>query len=98
MLYLSEHYKNWNIMPFKKLISHPKLLQAIEESGYTVPTPIQLEAIPKILTGADLQASAQTGTGKTAAFLLPSLLRLTQSTPTQGQGPRILILVPTREL
>lgn len=85
-------------MPFKKLIPHPKLLQAIEESGYTEPTPIQLEAIPKIMTGADLRASAQTGTGKTAAFLLPSLFRLTTPSPVQGHGPRILILVPTREL
>jgi superfamily II DNA/RNA helicase len=85
-------------MPFKGLIPHPKLLQAIEESGYTDPTPIQEEAIPKILTGRDLRASAQTGTGKTAAFLLPSLLRLTEPSKIGGHGPRILILVPTREL
>ena len=85
-------------MPFKGLIPQPKLLQAIEESGYTTPTPIQLEAIPMILTGADLRASAQTGTGKTAAFLLPSLCRLAAPSPAAGKGPRILILVPTREL
>ncbi len=85
-------------MSFKGLISDPKLLQAIEESGYTEPTPIQLEAIPMILSGADLRGSAQTGTGKTAAFLLPSLFRLTLPSKVQGHGPRILILVPTREL
>ena len=86
-------------MTFKGLIPHPKILQAIEESGYTSPTPIQNEAIPKILGGNDLRASAQTGTGKTAAFLLPSLYRLTQSAnSSSSRGPRILILVPTREL
>lgn len=85
-------------MSFKDLIENPKLLQAIEESGYTTPTPIQEEAIPKILTGADLRASAQTGTGKTAAFLLPSLVRLAVPSTVQVHGPRILILVPTREL
>lgn len=85
-------------MPFKSLIPDLKLLQAIEESGYTTPTPIQQEAIPKILTGSDLRASAQTGTGKTAAFLLPSLCRLTTVSQAEGRGPRILILVPTREL
>lgn len=87
-------------MAFKKLISHPKILQAIEESGYTAPTPIQEQAIPKILEGRDVQGSAQTGTGKTAAFILPALERLA-TTPSQGkktQGPRVLILVPTREL
>jgi superfamily II DNA/RNA helicase len=89
-------------MPFKKLLSHPKILQAIEESGYLVPTPIQEQAIPKILEGRDVQGSAQTGTGKTAAFILPTLERLTTSAaPLKGKrsiGPKVLILVPTREL
>lgn len=79
---------------------HEKLQKAIQDLGHTKPTPIQEQAIPKILEGADLQASAQTGTGKTAAFILPSLNRLALSPPQQGkgQGPRVLILVPTREL
>src|SRR4051812_43419557 len=85
-------------MPFKKLISHPKLLEAIEASGFTQPTPIQEQAIPEVLKGLDLRASAQTGTGKTAAFLLPALMRLTTPATGAASGPRILILVPTREL
>lgn len=85
-------------MSFKDLISEPKILQAIEESGYTTPTPIQEKAIPKILKGCDLRASAQTGTGKTGAFLLPALCRLAAPATIQARGPRILILVPTREL
>ncbi len=87
-------------MAFKNIISHPKILQAIEESGYTIPTPIQEQAIPKILEGRDVQGSAQTGSGKTAAFILPTLERLA-NTPSKGKksnGPRVLILVPTREL
>lgn len=83
---------------FKDLNLHPLILKAIEEVGYIIPTPIQSQAIPKILEGHDLQASAQTGTGKTAAFILPALQRLTEPSPIKGQGPRILILVPTREL
>jgi superfamily II DNA/RNA helicase len=85
-------------MSFKELISDPSILQAIEESGYTVPTPIQTEAIPVILKGKDLRGSAQTGTGKTAAFLLPVLQKLVTNPAKPGKGPRVLILVPTREL
>jgi superfamily II DNA/RNA helicase len=83
-------------MTFKCLISDPQILRAIEAAGYVAPTPIQEKAIPKILAGFDLRASAQTGTGKSAAFLLPALVKLT--TPAPGRGPRVLILVPTREL
>lgn len=85
-------------MSFKDLISDSKIVQAIEEAGFTTPTPIQQQAIPMILSGADLRASAQTGTGKTAAFLLPTLSRLSAKAPLAGHGPRVLILVPTREL
>jgi superfamily II DNA/RNA helicase len=84
-------------MTFKDLSLHPQILKAIEDSGYTTPTPIQKQAIPEILKGIDLCASAQTGTGKTAAFILPALNRLITSN-SNGHGPRILILVPTREL
>jgi superfamily II DNA/RNA helicase len=68
----------------------------LEENDYHTPTPIQAMAIPKILEGLDIQASAQTGTGKTAAFTLPALDRLTKSAPKRN--PRVLVLVPTREL
>ncbi|NGX50447.1 MAG: hypothetical protein K1060chlam2_00293, partial [Chlamydiae bacterium] len=67
-------------------------------AGYTKPTEIQLRAIPEIMKGSDLRASAQTGTGKTAAFLLPALNKLTTPATKSGSGPRILVLVPTREL
>lgn len=82
-------------MPFKTLGLHPALVQAIREMRYVEPTPIQAEAIPHILGGRDLIATAQTGTGKTAAFLLPILHQLL-SLP-HGMT-RALVLTPTREL
>src|SRR5690554_6184595 len=75
---------------------HEKIQAAIAELGFEKPTPIQEQAIPQVLQGRDLQASAQTGTGKTGAFILPSLHLL--ANPSPGKGPRALILVPTREL
>lgn len=72
-----------------------QLLNAIEEAGYTKPTPIQQKAITPILAGQDLMGVAQTGTGKTAAFVLPILMKLKYA---QGDDPRALILSPTREL
>jgi superfamily II DNA/RNA helicase len=85
-------------MTFKNLNLHPNILKAIEEMGYSTPTPIQEMVIPKISSGVDIQASAQTGTGKTAAFLLPILHRLINPSASRVIGPRALILVPTREL
>src|SRR3989338_1377935 len=85
-------------MTFQTFNFHPKILKALEESGYTEPTEVQLKAMPKIMQGFDIRASAQTGTGKTGAFLLPALHRLTTVEPKPGKGPRILVLVPTREL
>ncbi len=85
-------------MDFKEHSLHPSILKAIEEAGFLTPTPIQEQAIPEILKGSDLRASAQTGTGKTAAFILPSLNRLCTPSTLPGKGPRVLILVPTREL
>jgi superfamily II DNA/RNA helicase len=85
-------------MNFQELSLHQNILKAIEEVGHTSPTPIQAQAIPEILKGSDLRASAQTGTGKTAAFILPSLNRLSVPSSLPGKGPRVLILVPTREL
>src|SRR6266849_10993754 len=82
-------------MPFAALGLAPELVRAVADEGYAHPTPIQAEAIPLALAGRDLIGSAQTGTGKTAAFVLPILQRL-------AQGPRgtlrALVLVPTREL
>ncbi len=85
-------------MSFTELNLSEPLLRAIEASGYTIPTEIQRQAIPVALAGRDLMASAQTGTGKTAAFVLPALERLQQPAAVQGRGPRVLILTPTREL
>lgn len=85
-------------MNFKDLNLHPGLLKALQEAGFETPTPIQQQAIPLILGNKDLRASAQTGSGKTAAFILPSLQRLTLPSPVVAHGPRVLILVPTREL
>ena len=85
-------------MSFESLNLHPTILRAIEEAGYTTPTPIQSQAIPEVLAGRDLMASAQTGTGKTAAFTLPALNLLATPHESKSRGPRILVLVPTREL
>jgi superfamily II DNA/RNA helicase len=85
-------------MTFEKLALHPSILKAIVESGYTTPTPVQAQAIPLALEGNDLMASAQTGTGKTAAFVLPSLHRLSTPSAKNSRGPRVLVLTPTREL
>ncbi|MFN0065190.1 MAG: DEAD/DEAH box helicase [Chlamydiales bacterium] len=77
---------------------HPKILKALHEAGYTQPTKIQAESIGKVIKGADIRASAQTGTGKTAAFLLPALHLLASMPAKKGLGPRVLVLAPTREL
>lgn len=82
-------------MPFTQLGLHSSLVRGVQAMGYVDPTPIQLRAIPVILSGSDLIASAQTGTGKTAAFALPVLNRLGPHRPGQ---PRVLVLEPTREL
>src|SRR5687768_6246273 len=82
-------------MPFAALGLAPELVRAVADEGYAQPTPIQTEAIPLALAGRDLIGSAQTGTGKTAAFVLPILQRLSEG--TRGVL-RALILVPTREL
>jgi ATP-dependent RNA helicase RhlE len=84
-------------MPFKALNLSPAILRGVQAAGYTDPTPIQLRAIPVVLGGGDLIGSAQTGTGKTAAFALPILSRL-GATLAGRSGPRVLVLEPTREL
>ncbi len=84
-------------MSFDKLGLHANILKGITEIGFTNPTPVQAQAIPPILEGRDVIASAQTGTGKTAAFMLPILHRLLSS-PRRKHGVRALVLSPTREL
>jgi len=83
---------------FTELNLDSKLLRAIEAGGFTAPTAVQRQAIPLILAGRDVMASAQTGTGKTAAFVLPALQRLFAPSAVHGTGPRVLVLTPTREL
>jgi len=85
-------------MTFAELGLHPAILSAVTACGYTVPTPIQEQSIPLVLAGNDLIATAQTGTGKTAAFVLPALQLLTEKSVLTGKGPRVLVLAPTREL
>ncbi|MFT7669709.1 MAG: ATP-dependent RNA helicase RhlE [Planctomycetota bacterium] len=86
-------------MPFSKLGLLEPMLRAVEAAGYTEPTPIQEQTIPLILEGMDLIAQAETGTGKTAAFVLPILQRLTAiETAPLACSPRVLVLTPTREL
>ncbi len=90
------------IMKFEELNLAPAILQAVQEQGYDTPTPIQAQAIPIVLAGHDLLAGAQTGTGKTAAFMLPVLhkLSLTEAGRNKfgGKAIRALVLTPTREL
>src|SRR2546428_6401343 len=81
-------------MPFSKLGFSPAVLEGVKAMGYVQPTPIQRRAIPLIMEGKDVIGSAQTGTGKTAAFALPILSQLGQHSPS----PRLLVLEPTREL
>ena len=86
-------------MTFKNLKLIEPLLEAVAKQGYTAPTPIQEQAIPHILQGKDLIGIAQTGTGKTAAFVLPLLQLMSQSPRRTIPGsPRTLVLAPTREL
>src|SRR5689334_4461263 len=84
-------------MSFDKLGLHADILKGIRAIGFENPTPIQEQAIPAVLSGRDVIASAQTGSGKTAAFVLPILHRL-MSSPRKQAGIRALILSPTREL
>jgi ATP-dependent RNA helicase RhlE len=99
-------------MPFRALNLSPQIVQAVRDAGYTEPTPIQVAAIPLISAGHDIIGIAQTGTGKTAAFVLPILMKLAESKQgvTQAyngarnrqsgsdRGPRALVIAPTREL
>jgi superfamily II DNA/RNA helicase len=85
-------------MSFESLNLDPAIIQALAAAGYTQPTPVQSQSIPAAIAGQDLMVSAPTGTGKTAAFVLPALQRLGQPCAQRGHGPRMLVLTPTREL
>ena len=85
-------------MSFTDLGLLPEILRAVSEKGYDTPTPIQKEAIPAVLSGRDVLAGAQTGTGKTAGFILPILQKLTADQNPAQRAPRALVLTPTREL
>ncbi|HEY0769215.1 MAG TPA: DEAD/DEAH box helicase, partial [Sphingobacteriaceae bacterium] len=83
------------LQTFEDFKLNKQILNAVADAGYTQPTPIQVKAINPILSGQDIMGVAQTGTGKTAAFVLPILMKLKYA---QGMEPRALILAPTREL
>ncbi|ASK26458.1 DEAD/DEAH box helicase [Neisseria chenwenguii] len=83
---------------FADLNLDKNILSALKSAGYESPTPIQAQSVPVALEGRDIMASAQTGSGKTAAFLLPTLQRLIRRSEKNGKGPRALVLTPTREL
>ena len=83
------------ITTFAELGLNEQILAGVEALGFTTPTPVQAQAIPEVLTGRDIVASAQTGTGKTAAFALPTLQLVTGA---KGKGPHALVVTPTREL
>jgi len=85
-------------MSFDQLGLAPELLRAVTQQGYTQPTPVQRESIPHVLAGRDLLAGAQTGTGKTAAFVLPILQNLNRQQRPGRRPIRVLVLAPTREL
>lgn len=85
-------------MSFETLGLAPSLLSAIQKAGFTEPTAVQTAAIPKAMQGHDLMVSSQTGSGKTAAFMLPALNRIASMPANKGTGVQILVLTPTREL
>ncbi len=85
-------------MSFASLNLNPAIAQAVAAAGYTEPTAVQAQTIPEAIAGYDLMVSAPTGTGKTAAFVLPALQRLLANPAKPGRGPRVLVLTPTREL
>jgi superfamily II DNA/RNA helicase len=85
-------------MSFETLGLAPALLSAVQDAGFNTPTAVQAAAIPQALAGHDLMVSSQTGSGKTAAFMLPALHRIAQMPANKGVGVQVLVLTPTREL
>ncbi len=90
--------RNPTPLAFSDFDLHPSILKALDAAGFAEPTPIQAAALPIVLAGRDVIGSAQTGTGKTAAFMLPALHRLAEPMQPRPRGPRVLVLAPTREL
>ena len=84
-------------MPFHAFKLHPSLISAVDAAGYKTPTPIQQQSIPHAIEGKDVMGLAQTGTGKTAAFVLPIINRLL-ATNKGARHVRALVIAPTREL
>ncbi len=89
---------NVSSLTFESMELHPKIMQGIKSNNFDNPTKIQELAIPEVLKGRDLLATAETGSGKTMAFVLPALQKLSIPPTVEGRGPRVLILTPTREL
>lgn len=85
-------------MSFIELGLAPAIVGALTEAGFAEPTPVQARAIPLALAGHDLMVSSQTGSGKTAAFMLPALNKQVEASPLRSPGVRVLVLTPTREL
>src|ERR1700735_5450815 len=86
-------------MSFSDLGLLPELMRAVADKGYDTPSPLQVQAIPAVLAGRDVLAGAQTGTGKTAGFVLPILQRLAaEQANGTNRAPRVLVVYPTREL
>ncbi|MDB4430134.1 DEAD/DEAH box helicase, partial [Akkermansiaceae bacterium] len=86
------------MVKFDSLGLDPLILKAVTDTGYDTPTPIQAQAIPAVMSGSDVMAAAQTGTGKTAGFTLPLLHKLAPGRPARDRQVRALVLTPTREL
>jgi superfamily II DNA/RNA helicase len=84
--------------PFAALGLHPAIVKAVTDAGYEAPTPVQQASIPLAIAGRDVLVSSQTGSGKTAAFMLPALQMLSKAPTVKSYGPRMLVLAPTREL
>jgi superfamily II DNA/RNA helicase len=99
---LRRHKRQGKVMSFQDLGLAPAILSALNEAGFTEPTSVQAAAIPLAMQGQDLMVSSQTGSGKTAAFMLPALNRiaheLSQHSGKSGSGVQVLVLAPTREL
>ncbi|MDO9468810.1 MAG: DEAD/DEAH box helicase, partial [Thiobacillus sp.] len=83
-------------MSFSELGLDPLILKSVVSAGYENATPVQTLAIPAALTGRDLLVSSHTGSGKTAAFILPSIQRMLAEPTVKSMGPRVLVLTPTR--
>ncbi|WP_080362152.1 DEAD/DEAH box helicase [Bordetella pertussis] len=97
-MHMRRYMRQGKAMSFEDLGLAPTILSALSEAGFTEPTSVQAAAIPQAMAGADLMVSSQTGSGKTAAFMLPALNRIAHQPGNKGVGVQVLVLTPTREL